>query len=84
MNTLERVIEIIQDVSISVPEDITISRDSELAADLGLDSLDQVLLISETETEFQIKVQKEEMVNIRTVGEMCDLIEQYRMKEGRK
>lgn len=54
-------------------EDITM--ESDIAADLGADSLDVVDLIMSIEDEFEIEVPDEQVENIRTVGDVVNYIE---------
>lgn len=70
---LEKIKEILAaqlDVSVS---DITETTD--IADDLGADSLDVVELIMSIEEEFQIEVGDEDAHNFRTVGDVAGYIE---------
>ena len=54
-------------------EEITPSTD--IALDLGADSLDLVELITELETEYNITVTDESIYSCKTVGELTEYIE---------
>ena len=55
------------------PNEITM--DSTFADDLGADSLDVVEMLMNLEEEFSVTVPDEEAVNIKTVQDVVDLIE---------
>lgn len=57
-----------------VDED-TITADTQIADDLGADSLDVVDLLMSIEDEFEIEVPDDEIENIKTVGELVAFIE---------
>ncbi len=48
--------------------------------DLGADSLDFVELTMLLEREFNVKFSEEEMANVKTVGDLYQLIEKYTTK----
>lgn len=52
-----------------------ISEDKEVVKDLGADSLDVVEMLMSLEEEFNITVPEEDAVNIKTVGDIINLIE---------
>ncbi len=52
-----------------------ITEDKEIVKDLGADSLDVVEMLMSLETEFDITVPEEDAVNIKTVGDIIELIE---------
>ena len=54
-------------------EDLTL--ETNIAKDLGADSLDVVELLMSIEDEFEIEIPDEEIENIRTIGELVDYIE---------
>ena len=53
----------------------TITRDSKLLADLGLTSLDLVMIATEIENEFGINLPDRFTSSIKTVGDLMDFIE---------
>ena len=55
------------------PEQIT--PDSRFIEDLGFSSFDFVTMIGELEDEFNIEVNEQEVVEIRTVGEAVSYVE---------
>ncbi len=57
-------------------EESLISEDSHLISDLGIESLDFVDIVVIIEKEFKFKVKREEMVNVRTIGDLYSYIEQ--------
>ncbi len=52
-----------------------IAEDKEVVKDLGADSLDVVEMLMSLEEEFSITVPEEDAVNIKTVGDIINLIE---------
>ncbi len=55
------------------PEDIT--EDKEIVKDLGADSLDVIEMLMSLEEKFDITVPEEDVVNIKTVGDIIKIIE---------
>jgi len=71
---LEKFINIIANNCENVnPEEITL--DTDFSADLGLTSLDIVNIISEAEEEFGKEIPEEELENVRTVGDVLNLLQ---------
>lgn len=56
-------------------EEDSITADTNIAEDLGADSLDVVDLLMSIEDEFEIEIPDEEIDNIKTVGELVKYIE---------
>ena len=52
-----------------------ITRDTDIMADLGADSLDLVELIMSLEEEYSINVTDEAVYQFKTVGEITDFVE---------
>ena len=52
-----------------------ITEEKEVVKDLGADSLDVVEMLMSLEEEFNITVPEEDAVNIKTVGDIINLIE---------
>lgn len=52
-----------------------VTREADLAADLGADSLDAVEIIMAIEDEFDITVDDEAAQEFKTVGQIADFIE---------
>ena len=73
MSTLEKVIELMAE-QLNVPAE-KISAEKEIVKDLGADSLDIVEMLMNLEEEFSVTVPDEEAVNIKTVQDVVDLIE---------
>ncbi|CDB24642.1 acyl carrier protein [Clostridium sp. CAG:557] len=69
---LEKVKKILSE-QFSVEED-SITANTNIAEDLGADSLDVVDILMSIEDEFEIEVPDEEIENIRTVGELVNYI----------
>ena len=69
---LEKVKKILSE-QFSVEED-SITANTNIAEDLGADSLDVVDSLMSIEDEFEIEVPDEEIENIRTVGELVNYI----------
>lgn len=51
------------------------SMDTNIAADLGADSLDVVELLAEIQDEFDIEIPDEEIENIKTIGDLTEYIQ---------
>ena len=52
-----------------------VTLESEIGKDLGADSLDAVEIIMELEERFNISIPNEELVDIKTVGDLVTYIE---------
>lgn len=70
---LEDIKQIIADNSGVDPEEIT--ADSRLRADLGLNSLDLVMVATELEGKFSTNVSEKDIMDVVTVGDIAVLIE---------
>lgn len=62
-------------------EEDTITPETNIADDLGADSLDVVDLLMSIEDEFEIEIPDGEIDNIKTVGDLVSYIEEH-MGEG--
>lgn len=51
------------------------TMDTDIARDLGADSLDVVELLMSIEDEFQVEIPDKEIENIKTIGELVKYIE---------
>ena len=58
-------------------EEDSVNADTNIADDLGADSLDVVDLLMSIEDEFEIEIPDEEIDNIKTVGELVKYIEDH-------
>ena len=58
-----------------------IAPEKNLFNDLGADSLDVVELIMILESEFNLKFSEDDTVNIKTVGDLYEMIEKYLKKK---
>jgi acyl carrier protein len=58
-------------------EEDTITSDTNIADDLGADSLDVVDLLMSIEDEFEIEVPDEDVENLKTVGDLVKYIEDH-------
>ena len=54
-----------------------ISPESEVVNDLGADSLDVVELLISLEDDYGISIPEEDIVNVRTVQDIVDMIEKF-------
>ncbi len=54
-------------------EDMTMETD--IAKDLGADSLDVVELLMSIEDEFEVEIPDDEIENIKTIGDLTDYIQ---------
>ncbi len=73
MATVDKVKELISQQLNKPVEEIT--EEKEVVKDLGADSLDVVEMLMSLEEDFNITVSEEEAVNIKTVGDIVNLIE---------
>lgn len=71
--TIDKIKKILAD-TLDVSEE-EISADTNIATDLGADSLDVVEILMSIEDEFEIEIPDSEIENIRTVGELVEFIE---------
>lgn len=53
----------------------TISLDSDIVKDLGADSLDVVELLISLEDDYGISIPEDDIVNVKTVKDIVDMIE---------
>jgi len=53
-----------------------ITADTNIAEDLGADSLDVVELMMTVEEQFGLSIESEEIANLRTVGDIVSFIEE--------
>ena len=51
------------------------TMDTNIARDLGADSLDVVELLMSIEDEFEVEIPDEEIENIKTIGDLTDYIQ---------
>ncbi len=51
------------------------TMDTNIAKDLGADSLDVVELLMSIEDEFEVEIPDEEIENIKTIGELTEYIQ---------
>lgn len=73
--TFEKVKTVIADTLNCEIENLTM--DTNLADDLGADSLDSVDLGMAIEDEFGVTIADEDLVNIKTVGDLVRYVEQH-------
>ena len=70
---LEKLVLIIKDKTSIEPS--TITKESVLLSDLGMNSLDLVNLVCEVEDEFDIEIPDREIRKFKTVGDVIEYIE---------
>ena len=71
--TIDKIKQILADtLDVNVDE---LSADTNIATDLGADSLDVVEILMSIEDEFNVEIPDSEIENIRTIGELADYIE---------
>ena len=56
-------------------EEETLTAETDIARDLGADSLDVVEILMSLEDEFSVEIPDEEIENIRTIGELTEYIQ---------
>ena len=71
--TIDKIKEILADtLDVDVEE---LSSNTNIATDLGADSLDVVEILMSIEDEFGVEIPDSEIENIRTIGELAEYIE---------
>ena len=71
--TIDKIKQILADtLDVNIEE---LSADTNIATDLGADSLDVVEILMSIEDEFDIEIPDSEIENIRTIGELAEYIE---------
>ena len=70
---LEAIIAIISDFIDVDPAEVTV--ESKLRSDLGLNSFDFVNIAVEVEREYNIKIPDTDIAQLKTVGDLLDLVE---------
>lgn len=68
----EQLVEVICNYVEVEPENV--KRESRFMEDLGFTSFDFMSMLGELEDEFDVEVEQQEAVNIRTVGEAADYL----------
>jgi len=73
----KKVTDILVDTMGVEPEEV--KNDANFEDDLGGDSLDCVEVLMEIEQEFNIHVSDADAYQVKTVGDICDMVERYVM-----
>ena len=58
--------------------------DAQLFTDLGLDSLDAIDLMMKFQDEFDVKLSNQDLMNVRTVGDIHGLVQRYYLESTTK
>jgi len=66
----------ILDEQFGISEDLELTLDTDIAKDLGADSLDIVDLVMSIEDEFKIEVPDNEIEHITTIGDLVNYIKE--------
>lgn len=67
----KKIIEVIKE---STETEMTLTPDTELFADMGLSSVEVVVMLGDLEDVFGIDISAADIRNVRTIGELSDLI----------
>ena len=67
----KKIIEVIKE---STETEMTLTPDTELFADMGLSSAEVVVMLGDLEDVFGIDIPAADIRNVRTIGELSDLI----------
>lgn len=67
----KKIIEVIKE---STETEITLTPETELFADMGLSSVEVVVMLGDLEDAFGIDIPAADIRNVRTIGELSDLI----------
>ena len=77
MNFEQKVISVIRD-NVEEKQDVDITPGSELVRDLGIDSLNYLLILYQLEQEFSISLDEMNFSRLKTVSDICNnLRERY-------
>ena len=73
---LEKTVKIIRD---TVPElaDVELREDTVVNTDMGLDSMNFILVICKLEAEFDVRIPNRQWNRLSTLGQVLDAIEKY-------
>ncbi len=71
---LEKVQEVVAE-QLGIAKD-TIKIESSIIEDLGADSLDVIEMLMTLEDEYGITIPDEEISNVKTIGQVCNVIQQ--------
>ena len=71
---LEKIKEILAE-QFDIDDIATLNENTNIADDLGADSLDVVEVLMSIEDEFKVEIPDEEIENIRTIGQLATYIE---------
>lgn len=71
---LEKIKEILAE-QFDIDDISTLNENTNIADDLGADSLDVVEVLMSIEDEFKVEIPDEEIENIRTIGQLATYIE---------
>ncbi len=71
---LEKIKEILAE-QFDIDDIATLNENTNIADDLGADSLDVVEVLMSIEDEFKVEIPDEEIENIRTIGQLAAYIE---------
>lgn len=76
MNKKRDLLELFKDVALRVDKRAlpNVSRSSKIS-ELGIDSLSVMQIVGELETELEIMIPDEDLVEIVTVGDLCDKVQ---------
>lgn len=64
-----------------IKDDTDVTLDADLMGDLGADSLDMVELVMSVEEAFDLEIPHEKAYQFKTIGELCRLVEEQKVKE---
>ena len=67
----KKIIEVIKE---STETEVTLTPETELFADMGLSSVEVVVMLGDLEDAFGIDIPAADIRNVRTIGELSDLI----------
>jgi len=73
MKTQEKVIEVIRE---NTNWDGDLTMDMHLTVDLGIDSLDMMMIVNELEDAYSIEVEKDCLKDLKTVGNVIEKLDQ--------
>ncbi len=75
MNTYERLIKVFNDVFEDDINTDSITENSDLRQDIGINSIGMLYMAMALEEEFEIKFQNEDFTGIKTVKDVIDCVE---------
>lgn len=72
VNEIEK--EVLNTVILSTETELEISKNTCLIQDMGLSSIEVMILISDLEERFKIRIAASRLRNVQTIGDLCTIV----------